>query len=91
MGSTTIFSSSFDSKLRCPRCEGLRISETHLAHESHGSLWLDCLRCLNCGFIEDPTFFHNRHILKIPQPRRHAIWKKARRRTVHQKRFPQTF
>jgi hypothetical protein len=61
--------------MKCARCSGLMVAD-HLLdmQESYVPMWMQALRCLACGNIEDPLIHHHRMI-------RHT--RRARRLTTH--------
>jgi hypothetical protein len=47
--------------MRCHRCQGLMVAETALnLGEGSSQAWLNVIRCVNCGCMEDPLICVNR-------------------------------
>ncbi len=75
----------------CPRCQGLRLLDNYYDHqESSAPSWIYSLRCLNCGFVEDPVIFKNRRLTDLPTPRRQLPGTKTGAKQVLRKRTRNT-
>ncbi|HEX5545668.1 MAG TPA: hypothetical protein VFX10_09250 [Nitrospira sp.] len=47
--------------MNCPRCQGLMVREHFLDFEgTHGHMWADGYRCMNCGNVHDPVIEQHR-------------------------------
>ena len=57
--------------MKCPRCSGLMVRD-HLLdmQESSVPMWMNGLRCVACGNIEDPLIHHHRRVQHTRRARR---------------------
>lgn len=47
--------------MNCSRCRGLMIEDQFLDMQSqYGQMWARSLRCVNCGYVHDPTIEQHR-------------------------------
>ena len=47
--------------MTCSRCRGLMIEDHFLDMASqYGQMWARSLRCVNCGYVHDPTIEQHR-------------------------------
>lgn len=70
-GSPVLKTPSNDVTLSCPRCKGFRMPEWYYDHqESAVPPWVYSLKCINCGFVEDPVIFKHHRLVHLPTPRR---------------------
>jgi hypothetical protein len=92
MNGLTTLNPSFHPTSACPRCQGLRLLDNYYDHhESSAPSWIYSLRCLNCGFVEDPVIFKNRRLTDLPTPRRQLPGNKTGAKPLLRKRSGNTF
>lgn len=68
---------SMTDSVRCPRCTGLVVGEWTFDMEEHGAA-IELLRCVNCGWRDDPVITRHAEYLHRPAETATKIRRKPR-------------
>lgn len=55
--------------MTCTRCCGLMVKDNLMDFDgTSGHMWMNAMRCMNCGHLQDPVMEQNRRTLRTAQP-----------------------